>query len=120
LIDNQSLYDIPEIMNYQGGNCNMLERDSVGCFVDSFNQCIPAKIENTHHTQEGDPITIIAMIKTKNCSIDVFHDATQDKFGKQEITKYTCPEIKLDEKYLHLVKCESEFDEWEHGFSIRK
>jgi hypothetical protein len=119
LIDDTQLYDIPEIMNYQGNNCNML-RSSVDCFVDSFNQCISAKIEDVYLTVEGDPITIIAMIKPDSCSIDVFHDATQDRFGKQEITRYSCPEIKLDEQYLHLVKCVSEFDEWEHGFSIRK
>lgn len=121
LIEDTQLHKIPEIMSYQGKNCNAFERDNVDCFVDSFNQCIPAKIENTHSTPEGDPITIIAMIKSETiCSIDVFHDATQDNFGKQEITKYTCPEIKLDENYLHFVKCESELDEWEYGFSIRK
>jgi len=120
LIDNTQLYDIPEIMNYQGKNCNVYRMSSVDCFTNSFNQCIPAKIEDAHRTQEGDPITIIAMIKPDSCSIDVFHDSTQDRFGKQEITRYSCPEIKVDEKYLRLVHCISEFDEWEHGFSIRK
>lgn len=119
LIDETQLYSIPEIMNYQGSNCNV-SRNSAACFANAFNQCIPAKIEDTHLTPEGDLITIIAMTNLDSCSIDVFHDATQDKFGKQEITKYSCPEIKSDEKYLHLTQCTSETDEWEYGFSIRK
>ncbi|MCV0391952.1 MAG: DUF4362 domain-containing protein [Nitrosopumilus sp.] len=120
LIDDTPLHDISQIMNYQGKNCNTYRFGSVDCFANSFDKCVPAKIENTHFTVEGDPITIIAMIHTDSCSIDVFHDSTQDKFGKQEITKYSCPEIKLDENYLHLVSCTSEYDEWEYGFSIRK
>ncbi|GBH34198.1 hypothetical protein NZNM25_09890 [Nitrosopumilus zosterae] len=120
LIADTPLHDISQIMNYQGKNCNVYRFGSVDCFAISFDKCIPAKIENTHFTVEGDPITVIAMIKSDSCSIDVFHDATQDRFGKQEITKYSCPEIKLDDNYLHMVSCVDEFDEGEYGFIIRK
>ena len=121
LIADTQLHDIPEIMNYQGKDCNEYSRKgSADCFAISFDKCVPAKIENTHFTVEGDPITIIAMIKSDSCSIDVFHDSTQDRFGKQEITEYSCPQIKSDEKYLHLTKCTSELDEWEYGFLITK
>lgn len=114
-----SLSDISEIINYKGKNCNALGIDDISCFVDSFNQCLPAKIKNTHHTIEGDPITIIAMIKSE-CSIDVFDDSTQDRFSKQEITRYTCNNIKLDDNYLHLIQCVDEFGYGQYGFSIGK
>jgi len=116
---NISLSDIPEIINYKGKDCNALEIDNISCFVDSFNQCLPAKIENTRHTIEGDPITIIAMIKSE-CSIDVFDDSTQDRFSKQEITRYICNNIKLDDNYLHLIQCVGEFGYGQYGFSIEK
>ncbi len=113
------LSDIPEIINYKGKDCNTMGIDDISCFVDSFNQCLPAKIENTRHTIEGDPITIIAMIKSE-CSIDVFDDSTQDRFSKQEITRYTCNNIKLDDNYLHLIQCVGEFGYGQYGFSIGK
>jgi hypothetical protein len=115
-----SLSSVPEIINYKGKDCNASGIDNVNCFVDSFNKCLPAKIENTHHTIEGDPITIIALIKSE-CTIDTFMDSTQDRFGKQEITRYTCDNIKLDDHYLHLIQCVDESGHGDYyGFTIEK
>jgi len=117
-----SLHDIAEITSYKGKDCNQFGFSDVNCFIDSFSSCINAKIEDTHYTVEGDPITMIAMIKNKDgaCTIDVFEDTTKDRFGEQKITEYSCSGIKLDEMYLNIYPCTKDSDEDVYGFLIQK
>lgn len=117
-----SLHDIAEIKSYKGKDCNKLGFPDVNCFIDSFSRCINAKIEDTHGTIEGDPVTMIAMIKNKDgvCTIDVFEDTTKDRFSDQKITKYSCSGIKLDETYLNIQPCTKDSDENVYGFLIQK
>lgn len=117
-----SLHDIAEITSYKGKDCNQFGFSDVNCFIDSFSSCINAKIEDTHNTVEGDPITMIAMIKNKDgiCTIGVFEDTTKDRFGDQKITEYSCSDIKLDETQLNIYPCTKDSDESMYGFLIQK
>jgi hypothetical protein len=119
-----SFSNIEEVLSYKGKDCNLLGFADVNCFVESFNNCSSAKIEDVHHTVEGDPIFSIAMIKSSEdktlCRIIVFEDTTKDKFGIPGITKYTCSSLKLDDMYLNISPCINESGEDEYGFLIPK
>jgi hypothetical protein len=124
LVLEHSFSKIEEISSYKGKDCNVFLFADVNCFADSFNDCIPARIENMHPTVEGDPIYSIAMIKSNedktSCSIVVFEDTTKDRFGVPGITKYTCSSMKLEDNYLNLSPCVNESNNGEYGFIIWK
>jgi hypothetical protein len=124
LVLEHSFSNIEEISSYKGRDCNVFLFADVNCFADSFNDCIPARIENMHPTVEGDPIYSIAMIKSNedktSCSIVVFEDTTKDRFGVPGITKYTCSSMKLEDNYLNLSPCVNESNNGEYGFIIWK
>jgi hypothetical protein len=121
---NVPLSNIAEIISYKGRDCNLLGFADVNCFIDSFNNCIPAMIKNTHTTIEGDPIYNIAMIKSNIgstlCSIVVFEDTTNDRFGIPGITKYSCSSLTSDDEYLDISPCVDESNQGEYGFLIPK
>lgn len=122
LIPANSWDNIVEIASYKGKDCNRFGFSDVSCFVDSFTSCINAKIEDTRYTVEGDPVTMIAMIRNKDgiCTIDVFEDTTKDRFGDQKITKHSCSDMKLEDAYLNISPCTKGSDDGVYGFSIQK
>ncbi len=106
---------ISPISFYEGTNCNESGLVNATCFVDSFESCSPAKITSIYVTPEGDPIREYAIINS-DCSIEVYHDSTLDRFGKQTIANYFCNEAKINQEELRLDDCVDENESDEYGF----
>lgn len=70
--------------NHQG--YDVASRD---CLWNAYSDGVSATFSTTAHTVEGDPITYTVRVIATNL-IEVDLDATKDRFGNQNVTKYTC------------------------------
>ncbi len=66
------------------------------CFWDAYLAGRPAEFVSTRPSVEGDPITKIYRVLSPG-HVEIFIDATKDRFGSGTWEKYTC-------RTLHLVK----------------
>jgi hypothetical protein len=100
-------------------NCNQKENlPDMDCFVQSYQECIPAKIQQTRYTVEGDPISTTAILEkndtSNECKIHVYYDS-QDKFGFQGKYDSICSNVRLYEEFYWIIdQCENQ----EHAFEF--
>jgi len=74
-------------------------------FLAAYGERKPGRWEEILYTDEGDPISYQLEYEGNGTILRFIHDATQDKFGSQQITTYTCQQLIEDEIGLRLVGC---------------
>jgi hypothetical protein len=92
-------------------DCNKKENiPDMNCFLDSFRECIPAKIEQTKYTDEGDPITIVAVIEKmgeSECKIHAYYDS-KDKWGFNGKYDSLCSRVQSQNEFSWIIdQCEN-------------
>lgn len=102
-------------------DCNKKENvPDMACFIESYQNCMPAKIHQTRYTVEGDPISTTAIIEktdpSKECGIHVYYDS-KDRFGFQGKYDSLCSNMYAAEQFSWIInQCENK----DHAFEIRK
>lgn len=99
-----------------GKSLNTTIRD---CIIKSFQECLPAKINQTIYTIEGDPIIttlIINGFKYEKCEVHVYFDS-KDTFGFYGKKEYICYNMTYDTRFgvskrkvIRISNCESGVD----------
>ena len=103
-------------------NCYKKENvPDMECFVDSYQNCIPAKIQQIEYTVEGDPITVTAIIEksdtSKECKIHAYYDS-KDRFGFQGQYDSLCSKIRSENQFSWIIdQCENK--DYAFGFHNR-
>lgn len=92
-------------------DCNKKENiPDMSCFLDSFRECTPAKIEQTKYTDEGDPVNVIAIIEktdTSECKIHAYYDS-KDKWGFYGKYDSLCSNMQSQNEFSWIIdKCEN-------------
>jgi hypothetical protein len=100
-------------------NCNQKENlPDMDCFIQSYQECTSAKIQQTRYTVEGDPISTTAIVEktdaTNECKIHVSYDS-QDRFGFQGKYDSICSNVRLNEEFYWIIdQCENK----DHAFEF--
>lgn len=106
-----------EIESFSGINCSALGFADIDCFFDAYRSCSPAIIDQTRNTIEGDPISVTARI-TPECTIDLIHDSTMDRYSHREVRGFVCDSVIMHENMLAISPCSDGITDEEYGFSI--
>lgn len=108
-----------EIESFSGISCSALGFADVDCFFNAYKNCLPAIIDQTQTTIEGDPVSVTARI-TPECTIDLIHDDTMDRYSNQEIQGFVCNLVTMHENMLAISSCNDGITDEEYGFSITR
>lgn len=114
LDDNNAL-----IHSYIMPTCNKKENlPDMGCFVESYQNCTVASIQQTRYTVESDPISALAIIEkdvsSGECKMHIHYDS-KDKHGFQGEYDSRCSNVRLDKGYSWIIdQCEDK----DHSFEI--
>lgn len=106
----------PETTVPSGGriylDCN--KKDSLPdmkCFVKSYQNCSPAKIQQTRYTVEGDYAMTIASVQENGteCMIHVIYESN-DRFGFSGTRESTCHNISAENQFSWIIdQCEEDY-----------
>lgn len=91
-------------------DCNKKDIPDMNCFLDSFRECTPTKIEQTKYTDEGDPVTVTAVIEKTGeleCKIHAYHDS-KDKWGFYGKYDSLCSRVQSQNEFSWIIdQCEN-------------
>lgn len=69
-----------------------LDVDARSCLLDAFQDGAGAELISTRPTDEGDPVTRYYRVH-ENGTVELFVDATRDRFGSQRWMRYRCDRL---------------------------
>lgn len=90
------------------GNGVAVNDEARRCLIDAFQDGRGAELISTQTTVEGDPITRYIRVH-ENGTVEIFHDATRDRFGSGSWERLRCERIVPSEDANIFVEedCES-------------
>ncbi len=99
-------------------NCSdFLGKPDGKCFVNSYENCQPAIIQQSIRSMEGDPIFFYAQVLHDSCMISFVIDDRYDKYGPDKaVTERICHDAKLLDGNLNF-QCGDDVDRY--GFPLR-